>query len=126
MPDDRQIHLNDVEEYIEMLYEDESMRITSTGYILQLCRNPDNLGELVENGEPTKSFPQYVEFVLSPASTGSVLLVHEEAQSMQQFLFIESSSAVPRVKMRIWAFDVSFIGTIIDGCSPLRPPITNF
>eukprot|EP00117_Sycon_ciliatum_P036848 scpid26283/ scgid27679/ Kinesin-associated protein 3; SpKAP115 len=44
-----QAHLDDLENYIELLYEEEDQRLKGTGYILQLFRSPHNLEELVEN-----------------------------------------------------------------------------
>ena len=43
--------LNDLESYIEMLYEEDlGTRIRGSALILQLARNPDNLEELFQNG----------------------------------------------------------------------------
>merc|ERR1711953_528524 len=42
-------NINDLEDYIELLYEDVSGKIRGSGLILQLARNPDNLEELSQN-----------------------------------------------------------------------------
>ena len=42
-------NINDLEDYIELLYEDVSGKIRGSGLILQLARNPDNLDELSQN-----------------------------------------------------------------------------
>ncbi|KAL3312721.1 Kinesin-associated protein 3 [Cichlidogyrus casuarinus] len=41
--------LTDIEEYLEMLYEDVPEKLRSSALILQLARNPDNLEELYKN-----------------------------------------------------------------------------
>eukprot|EP00794_Sanderia_malayensis_P016189 gene16189-17816_t len=46
---DEAANLNDIEEYIELLYEDVPQKIKGTAFILQLARNPDNLEELSQN-----------------------------------------------------------------------------
>ena len=48
---DETANLNDIEEYIELLYEDTPNKIRGTALILQLTRNPDNLEEIAQNGE---------------------------------------------------------------------------
>jgi predicted NAD/FAD-binding protein len=40
-----------IDEYIELLYEDLKDRIRGSALILQLARNPDNLEELEKNGK---------------------------------------------------------------------------
>ena len=47
---DEQANINDIEEYVELLYEDLPEKIRGTALILQLTRNPDNLEELSVNG----------------------------------------------------------------------------
>ena len=42
-------NINDLEDYIELLYEDVSSKVRGSGLILQLSRNPDNLEELSQN-----------------------------------------------------------------------------
>jgi len=42
-------NINDMEDYIELLYEDVSSKVRGSGLILQLSRNPDNLEELSQN-----------------------------------------------------------------------------
>lgn len=44
------VSIRNVDEYVELLYEDLSERIRGSAYILQLARNPDNLEELEKNG----------------------------------------------------------------------------
>ena len=41
--------INDLESYIDLLYDDMKTKVKGTSLILQLARNPDNLAELVEN-----------------------------------------------------------------------------
>lgn len=43
--------IRNVDDYIELLYEDLPERVRGSGLILQLARNPDNLDELEKNGE---------------------------------------------------------------------------
>lgn len=42
--------IRNIEEYIELLYEELPERIRGSALILQLARNPDNLEELEKNG----------------------------------------------------------------------------
>ena len=42
-------NINDLEDYIELLYEDVARKVRGSGLILQLSRNPDNLEELSQN-----------------------------------------------------------------------------
>ncbi|XP_043941205.1 kinesin-associated protein 3 [Protopterus annectens] len=46
---DEVANINDVEEYIELLYEDIPEKVRGSALILQLARNPDNLEELLQN-----------------------------------------------------------------------------
>lgn len=46
---DETANLNEIEEYIELLYEDTPNKIRGTALILQLTRNPDNLEEIAHN-----------------------------------------------------------------------------
>lgn len=46
---DEQANINDIEEYVELLYEELPEKIRGTALILQLSRNPDNLEELAGN-----------------------------------------------------------------------------
>ena len=41
--------LNDLESYVDLLYDDMKTKTRGTALILQLARNPDNLAELIEN-----------------------------------------------------------------------------
>lgn len=43
--------IRSIDEYIELLYEDLPEKIKGSRLILQLARDPDNLGELEKNGE---------------------------------------------------------------------------
>ena len=47
---DEVANINDMEEYIELLYEDIPDKVRGSALILQLARNPDNLEELLLNG----------------------------------------------------------------------------
>ena len=47
---DESANLNDVEEYMEFLYDDTASKIKGSSMILQVARNPDNLTELAQNG----------------------------------------------------------------------------
>ena len=47
--DEEVANINDLEDYIELLYEDVSSKVRGSGLILQLSRNPDNLEELSQN-----------------------------------------------------------------------------
>lgn len=46
---DEVANLNDLDEYIELLYEDIPEKVRGTAFILQLARNPDNMEEIVQN-----------------------------------------------------------------------------
>lgn len=48
---DEVANINDVDDYMELLYEDVPEKIRGSALILQLARNPDNLEELFQNGE---------------------------------------------------------------------------
>ena len=47
---DEVANINDLDGYLEMLYEDLPEKQTGTALLLQLARNPDNLEELFQNG----------------------------------------------------------------------------
>jgi hypothetical protein len=47
---DEVANINDVDEYLELMYEDIPEKIRGTALVLQLARNPDNLEELFQNG----------------------------------------------------------------------------
>ena len=47
---DEVANINDVDEYLELLYEDVAEKIRGSALLLQLSRNPDNLEELFQNG----------------------------------------------------------------------------
>lgn len=44
------VSINNIDEYVELLYEDLCERIRGSSMILQVARNPDNLEELEKNG----------------------------------------------------------------------------
>ncbi len=44
-------NVNDVDDYLEMLYEDLPEKQRGTALLLQLARNPDNLEEIFQNGK---------------------------------------------------------------------------
>lgn len=48
---DEVANINDLDEYLELLYEDVPEKIRGSAMILQLSRNPDNLEELFQNGK---------------------------------------------------------------------------
>lgn len=45
------VTINNIDEYVELLYEELSERVRGSAMILQIARNPDNLEELEKNGE---------------------------------------------------------------------------
>ena len=47
---DEVANINDVDEYLEMLYEELPEKVKGCALLLQLARNPDNLEELFQNG----------------------------------------------------------------------------
>ena len=47
--------IRNIDEYIELLYEELPERIRGSAFILQLARNPDNLEELEKNGKIIQS-----------------------------------------------------------------------
>lgn len=52
---DEVANINDMDEYIELLYEDIPDKVRGSALILQLARNPDNLEELLLNGDYHKT-----------------------------------------------------------------------
>lgn len=44
-------NINDVDDYMELLYEDVPEKVRGSALLLQLARNPDNLEELFQNGK---------------------------------------------------------------------------
>ena len=60
---DEMANINDLDEYLELLYEDVPEKLRGTALVLQLARNPDNLEELFQNGEipfPSLEFQIYL------------------------------------------------------------------
>ena len=47
---DEVANINDIDDYLELLYEDLPEKVRGSALILQLARNPDNLEELFHNG----------------------------------------------------------------------------
>ncbi len=43
-------NINDIDDYLEMLYEALPEKQRGTALLLQVARNPDNLEELFQNG----------------------------------------------------------------------------
>lgn len=48
--DATKVSIRNIEDYIELLYEDLQDKIQGSSCLLQLARNPDNLEELQKNG----------------------------------------------------------------------------
>lgn len=48
---DEVANINDVDDYMELLYEDVPEKVRGSALLLQLARNPDNLEELFQNGK---------------------------------------------------------------------------
>ncbi|TPP58871.1 Kinesin-associated protein 3 [Fasciola gigantica] len=46
---DEVAHLTDLDDYLELLYEDTGDKLRASALVLQLARNPDNLEELFQN-----------------------------------------------------------------------------
>ncbi|KXJ29546.1 Kinesin-associated protein 3 [Exaiptasia diaphana] len=46
---DEVANINDIDDYIELLYEDIPEKVRGTALILQISRNPDNLEEIAQN-----------------------------------------------------------------------------
>ncbi|MBN3302304.1 KIFA3 protein, partial [Amia calva] len=46
---DEVANINDIDDYVELLYEDIPEKVRGSALILQLARNPDNLEELLQN-----------------------------------------------------------------------------
>jgi len=46
----------ELQEYIEMLYEDVAEKVRGTALVLQLARNPDHLEGMLHNG------PRFIAF----------------------------------------------------------------
>ncbi|XP_039632290.1 kinesin-associated protein 3-like [Polypterus senegalus] len=49
METDEVATINDMDDYIDLLYEDKAEKVRGSALILQLARNPDNLEELLQN-----------------------------------------------------------------------------
>ena len=47
---DELANINDLDEYLELLYEDVPEKVRGSALVLQLARNPDNLEDLFANG----------------------------------------------------------------------------
>jgi len=47
---DEVANINEMDEYLELMYEDVPEKLRGTALVLQLSRNPDNLEELFQNG----------------------------------------------------------------------------
>jgi len=47
---DEVANINEMDEYLELMYEDVPEKLRGTALVLQLARNPDNLEELFQNG----------------------------------------------------------------------------
>ena len=52
---DETANINEIDDYLELLYEDVPEKIRGSALILQLSRNPDNLEELFQNGNSSHS-----------------------------------------------------------------------
>ena len=50
-PQQPDVSINHIDEYVELLYEDLGERIRGSAMILQVARNADNLEELEKNGK---------------------------------------------------------------------------
>ena len=48
---DEVANINEMDEYLELMYEDVPEKLRGTALVLQLSRNPDNLEELFQNGQ---------------------------------------------------------------------------
>ena len=48
---DEVANVTDIDNYIELLYEEMPEKVRASALLLQLARNPDNLEELVQNGK---------------------------------------------------------------------------
>lgn len=48
---DEVANINDLDDYLELLYEDVPEKVRGSALLLQLSRNPDNLEELFQNGK---------------------------------------------------------------------------
>ena len=48
----------DLDDYLELLYDDLPSKIKGTGMILQLARTPDNLLILAQTGETVLTYAQ--------------------------------------------------------------------
>lgn len=69
-----QANLNELESYMEMLYEDMSEKVRGASLILQLARNPDYLEELCQNGE-LGSVVWYIGVILRIAELHCLIFV---------------------------------------------------
>lgn len=56
MQNSEEASMVELDTYIEGLYDDLAAKTKSTGLILQLARLPENLIELANNGESSKTF----------------------------------------------------------------------
>ena len=60
----------DLDDYLELLYDDLPSKIKGTGMILQLARTPDNLLNLAQTGETPllKNVVQYLAASQNPTT----------------------------------------------------------
>lgn len=54
---DQTANINELDDYMELLYEEKADKVRASALILQLARNPDNLEELFNNGVLCDLFP---------------------------------------------------------------------
>lgn len=52
---DETANMTDLDDYLDLLYEDTTEQLRASALILQLARNPDNLEELFGNGKTCMS-----------------------------------------------------------------------
>lgn len=50
-PTTTDVSFNNIDEYVELLYEELTERVRGSSMILQIARNADNLEELEKNGK---------------------------------------------------------------------------
>ena len=68
---DEVANINDLDDYLEFLYEDIPEKVRGSALILQLARNPDNLEELFHNGKLCN--PNYGKYIFNITDVDTVI-----------------------------------------------------
>ncbi|EUB61109.1 Kinesin-associated protein 3 [Echinococcus granulosus] len=58
---DETANMTDLDDYLDLLYEDTTEQLRGSALILQLARNPDNLEELFQNEHEIQNYARWME-----------------------------------------------------------------